>query len=109
MFSANDVVNINKRFSDGHLANKNSLEFAISSIKHKTSLDQISYLVRAIVVDHVFSDGNKRTAAAILIAFFIELEIGFDPDKIAKIILDISRKNISDINKIRRMIKNAIR
>ena len=89
--------------------NKSSLEFALSSIKTKAWIDQIAYLVRAILLDHVFEDGNKRTAAVIIIIYFTELEIGFDPQKIAEIILNIITKNINDINKIKRMIKNVIR
>ncbi|MBW2981445.1 Fic family protein [Candidatus Woesearchaeota archaeon] len=109
MFYINEIVNINKKFAKGIVMNKSSLEFALSSIKTKAWIDQIAYLVRAILLDHVFEDGNKRTAAVIIIIYFTELEIGFDPQKIAEIILNIITKNINDINKIKRMIKNVIR
>lgn len=109
MFYLNEIVNINKRFAKGTVVNKSSLEFALSSIKTKPWIDQVAYLVRAILLDHVFEDGNKRTAASIIIAYYTEFEIGFDPQKIALAILNIITKNINDINKIKRMIKNVVR
>ncbi len=109
MFYIHEVININKRFAKGIVVNKSSLEFALSSIKTKGWIDQVAYLVRAILLDHVFEDGNKRTAAAIIAAYYTEFEIGFDPQKIAYVILNIITKNINDINKIKRMIKNVVR
>ena len=109
MFIEKDVINLNKLFSNGIIRNKGSLSFALSSIKNKGSLEQLSYLVRAVITDHVFEDGNKRTAAVLIIAYFTEFEIGFDKEKITKAVLDIASKNITNIAKIRRIIKNVIR
>ena len=109
MFFINEIININKKFAKGIIVNKSSLEFALSSIKTKAWIDQVAYLVRAILLDHVFEDGNKRTAAAIIIVYFTEFEIGFDPQKIAQTIIKIVTQNINSINKIKRMIKNVIR
>jgi len=109
MFNEKDVVRLNKLFHNGTIRNKSSLSFALSSIKNKGSLEQLAYLIRAITVDHVFEDGNKRTAAVLITAYFTEFEIGFDKEKITKAILDIASKNITDINQIKRMIKNVIR
>jgi prophage maintenance system killer protein len=109
MFNEKDVIRLNKLFHEGIIRNKSSLSFALSSIKNKGSLEQLSYLVRAIIVDHVFEDGNKRTAAVLITAYFTEFEIGFDKEKVTKLVLNIASKNITDINKIKRMIKNVIR
>jgi len=109
MFLAKHVIIINKLFSNGNIRNKGSLSFALSSIKNKSSLDQLAYLVRAIITDHAFEDGNKRTAIAIVGAYYTELEIGFDNRKIRKLVLDVSSKSIANIPKIRRMIKNVVR
>lgn len=109
MFYLDDIININKRFARGLVINQSSLEFALSSIKSKPWIDQVAYLVRAILLDHVFEDGNKRTAASIIIAYYTEFEIGFDPQKIADVIIKITSKNINDMNKIKRMIKNVVR
>ena len=109
MFYSNEIININKKFAKGTVINKSSLEFAFSSIKAKTWIDQIAYLVRAILIDRVFEDGNKQTAASIIIAYYTEFGIGFDPQKLAQVIIKITSKNINDINKIKRMIKNVVR
>lgn len=110
MIDKQDIININKEFDNGNLINKSSLEFALSSLRHsKDWVKQLSYLVRAILIDHVFEEGNKRTASALMMAIIEEHKLGYDPYKIDKIIIEILKKNINDITKIRRMIKDAIR
>ncbi|MBW2965643.1 hypothetical protein KY342_00905 [Candidatus Woesearchaeota archaeon] len=109
MFYLNELININKKFARGIVVNKSSIEFALSSIKTKSWIDQVAYLIRAILLDHVFEDGNKRTAASIIIAYYTEFEIGFDPQKITEVIIKITSKNINNVSKIKRMIKNVIR
>ncbi|MBW2977854.1 hypothetical protein KY331_03340 [Candidatus Woesearchaeota archaeon] len=109
MFYINEIININKKFANGNIVNKSSLEFALSAIKTKAWIDQVAYLVRALLIDHVFEDGNKRTAASIIIAYYTEFEIGFDPQKIVEAIIKITSKNINNVSKIKRMIKNAVR
>ena len=110
LINKKDITAINKEIgSNGQFSNESSLEFALSIVKEKKSwLFELSYLVRSLLVDHVFQDGNKRTAAAIISLYLEENALGYDKEKIIKIILSISRKNTADINKIGRMIKNAI-
>ena len=102
MFKEENVITINKLFSNGIVRNQSSLSFALSSIKNKGSLEQLAHISRAIIVDHVFEDGNKRTTAAIIGAYYAELEIGFSNEKIRKLVLDVSSKNITNIPKIKR-------
>jgi prophage maintenance system killer protein len=109
MFYINEIININKKFANGNIVNKSSLEFALSAIKTKGWIDQVAYLVRALLIDHVFEDGNKRTAATIITVYFTEFEIGFDLQKIANIIIKIASQNINNVSKIKRMIKNVVR
>lgn len=100
---------VNKRFSNGRVINKLSLEFAESAMrKTKNWQEQAAYVIRAIVVDHAFEDGNKRTASAYLAGFLETYKIPYDPFKIDKIVLTLARGTKS-IGKIRRMIRNAIR
>ena len=105
-----DAISINIEIgSNGGFNNESSLEFALSIVRQKKSwLFELSYLVRSLLVDHVFQDGNKRTAATLIALYFEEKGLDYDKEKIIKAILQISRKNISDINKITRMIKNVI-
>jgi len=109
MFNKEDLINANKRFATGKIVNQGSLEFAISSIKTKSWMDQVAYLIRALLVDHVFEDGNKRTAASVIAMYYTEFKIGFDPEKVNEILIKIIKQNINDITKIKRMIKNVTR
>jgi prophage maintenance system killer protein len=102
-----DLIEINKRFADGKIINKGSLSFALS-VK-KTEIEQIAYLIRALLIDHSFEDGNKRTATSLISIYFTEYEIGFDPQKLTQNVIKIASKNINNIPKIKRMIKNVIR
>ncbi len=68
--SKEDLLRINKGFG-GILRNDSSLDFAIDIQKNKKFgiYKKLAYLWRAILVDHSFSDGNKRMAAFIALAF----------------------------------------
>ena len=110
MITVGDLIEINKQFSNGKAINNGSLEFAISLARDsKDWTKQLAYVVRAILIDHVFEEGNKRTAAALVISLFEIHKLGYDPQKVDIVIVDILKKNINNINKIRRMIKNATR
>lgn len=104
-----ELVKVNKRFSNGRIINKSSLEFAESALRRtKNWQEQAAYIVRAIVADHTFEDGNKRTAAAYIIGLLETYKIPYDPFKVDKMVLTLA-KGTKSIDKIRRMIKNAIR
>lgn len=105
-----DIVGLNQEIGEnGRFHNEGSLDFALSIIKHKKSwLLELGYLVRSLLVDHVFEDGNKRTAMAIVGVYLTDKNIEFDIDKISAVLWKISKKNIIDINKIVRAIKGAI-
>ena len=110
LINKKDITAINKEIgSNGQFSNESSLEFALSIVKEKKSwLFELSYLVRSLLVDHVFQDGNKRTAAAIITTYVRENNLDYDKEIIKNAILQISRKNINDINKIMRLMKNVI-
>lgn len=104
-----ELVRVNKKFSSGRVINKSSLEFAESALKRtKNWQEQAAHIIRAIVADHAFEDGNKRTAAAYLTGLFEVYKIPYDPFKVDKIVLALA-KGTKSIDKIRRMVKNAIR
>ena len=104
------VVNVNKEFDKGMLVNKSSLDFALSYAKHsKDWLKQLALVVRSISLDHVFEEGNKRTASALIMGIFEEKKLAYDSHKVDELIINIITKNIRDIEKIRRLIRNAIR
>ena len=59
-----DLIGINQQVgSNGKFHNEDSIDFALSIAKqNKSWLYELSYLVRSLLVDYVFQDGNKRTA-----------------------------------------------
>lgn len=110
MITKKGLIEINKEFDEGLIVNESSLNFALSSLNNtKDWIKQLSYLVRAILVDHMFKEGNKRTAAALILYFFEANKIAYDPYKVDKIIVEIISKNIESIEQIRRKLKDAIR
>ena len=110
MISKEDVIEINMVFDIGKIINEGSLDFALSSLKKtKDWLKQVSYLVRAVLINHVFEEGNKRTATALIMSVFENQKIAYDPRKVDEVVIEIIIKNINNINKIRSLIKNATR
>ena len=105
-----DLIGINQEIGgNGKFHNEDSLDFALSTAKHKKSwLYELSYIIRSLLVDHCFEDGNKRTAITVIITYFENNDLDYDKDKLTKTVWKIAKKNITDINKIMRMIKNAI-
>lgn len=109
MLSIQDIIEVNKEFDKGKLVNKGSLEFALSSSRHtKDWITQVAYLVRSIVLDHAFEEGNKRTAVALIIAYAEAHKKAYDATKVDQIIVKIIRKQMTDIERIRRLLKDAI-
>jgi prophage maintenance system killer protein len=110
MINKQYIIEINKNFSNGRLINQSSLDFALSYSKtSKDWIKQLAYLVRSILLDHVFEEGNKRTAAALICAFIEFHNLAYDAYKVDTLIIEILTKKINNINKIRRIIKNVIR
>ncbi|MBI2101802.1 hypothetical protein HYT53_04290 [Candidatus Woesearchaeota archaeon] len=105
-----DLIGINQQIGcNGKLHNEDSIDFALSIAKqNKSWLYELSYIVRSLLVDHCFEDGNKRSAIVVIITYFDNNNMDYDRDKLTKTVWNISKKNITDINKLMRLIKNAI-
>lgn len=109
MLTKKDIIAINERFSNGRIVNKSSIEFVLETTKKsKHWYKTMCLLTRAILIDHVFEDGNKRTAAAMIMAYLDMNGYTYNPDTIGKIVLLVAQKNITEINKIGRIIKHDI-
>jgi len=104
------VIRINKGFG-GNLRNEDSLGFALKMQENKKLGDykKLAYLWRAILVDHVFSDGNKRTAMFIAFAFAEEQGWIANRELLLHHVYSISSKNIANIRQIETRLKNALR
>jgi len=104
-----DLLRVNKGFG-GNLRSDSSLDFAFEQILNKKlgSFKKLAYLIRAILVDHPFSDGNKRTAAFVSFAFAKEQNKQVDRDLLLHHLVSITKKNISEIRNIEWRMRNAI-
>ncbi len=104
-----DIIAINQQFVESYFENESSLDFALSHLKHNIAwTKKVAHLIRSILIDHVFSDGNKRTACFILIYFTDLYGYEIEQKKALDIIKRIVLKNMISIKKIRDMIENAV-
>jgi len=110
IISKEDLLRINNGFG-GNLRSDSSIDFAFEKIKDKKlgEYKKLAYLMRAILVDHPFSDGNKRTATFVCFAFAEKYHKQADRELLIHHIISIASKNIQEIRNIERRMKNAIR
>ena len=109
MLSQKDLITINAQFHTGHIVNSGSLSYVLTETRRsKNWLRTAALVTRAVLIDHVFEDGNKRTAAAIIITLAEMHNVELNPDKVNETIIHILLKNTTDIRIIERFIKNAI-
>ena len=108
--SKEDLLRINQGFG-GNLRSDASIDFAFNKIEDSKLGDykQLAYLLRAILVDHPFSDGNKRTAMFLVFAFAKKNRRQVDRDLLIHHITSIAKKNIQEIRNIEWRLKNAIK
>ena len=104
------LLRINKGFG-GNLRNDSSLDFALEIQKNKKfgAYKKLAYLMRAILVDHPFSDGNKRTATFLALSFANQEKKQVDRDLLVHHVISIASKNIIIIKNIEWRLKNAIK
>lgn len=104
-----DLLRINKGFG-GNIRSSSSIDFALEKVNNPRLgfYKQLAYLWRAVLVDHPFSDGNKRTAVFFAYAFSKESNKCIDRDLLIYQAISIARKNLTNIRQIERRIKNAI-
>jgi len=106
-----DLLRINKGFG-GNLRSDSSLDFAFDMQNKKKLGDykKLAYLMRAILVDHPFSDGNKRTA--VFLAYGLAEENKkqiIDRELLVGHAVSIAKNNTTSIRQIVWRLKNAIR
>lgn len=108
MLSKKDIIEINRDHHTGKLSNEGSLDFAVSRVyRSKNWLKTVAILTRAILIDHVFEDGNKRTAAGVIAGIMEMNNVDYDVEKIAQIVIRITKENITNVNQIERVIMRA--
>lgn len=105
-----DLIRINNGFG-GNLRNEASLDFALeiqNNIRYG-EYQKLAYFMRAILVDHMFTDGNKRTALYVALAFSLENNKYIDKELLLHHILSITKNNENNITNIIWRLKNAIK
>jgi len=108
--SKKDLLRINKGFG-GNLRSSSSLDFAFDKLENKKLglYKRIAYFWRAILVDHPFSDGNKRTAMFVAFVFADENGLKVDRELLLHQATSIAKKNISNIKNIEQRIRTAVK
>ncbi len=108
--SKEDLLRINNGFG-GNLRSDSSLDFAIDKIKNPRVgfYIRLAYLWRAILVDHPFSDGNKRTAVFFAYAFAEESKKHIDRDLLVYQAVSIAKNNLTNIRQIGWRLKTCIK
>ena len=108
--SKEDLIRINQGFG-GNLRNVSSLDYAIEMQKNNKLGDykKLAYLIRAILVDHPFLDGNKRTAMYLCLKFAEENKKQLDRDLLLEQIVSIAKNNITEIRNIEWRLKTCIK
>lgn len=105
----NDLVEINKIFSEGKILKKSEIKFTLSAIKENKNWQQnLTYLVETIICGHTFLDGNKRTATALILYFFNKHNVLYDRDSIARTVIIIAKMKKPNFKKIQREINKCI-
>ncbi len=98
-----EIIKINKELG-GSLSRASSLDFACD-MKTKNIYKKNACLVRAITVDHPFTDFNKSTATITTLRSFNRKGIKCNEDKLIRGILNIAKTNETDLNKIERGLR----
>lgn len=105
-----ELLRINKGFG-GNLRSGSSLNYAIDMQENNKlgEYKKLAYLMRAIIVDHPFTDANKRTAIYLALKFAEENKKQVDRELLLHHIISIAKNNETKILNIERRLKNAIR
>ena len=107
--SKEDLLRINKGFGGG-LRNDTSLDYALDMQENKKLgiYKKLAYLIRAILVDHPFTDGNKRTATFVVLAFIDESKKQVNKELLEHHIVSIASQNITDIRNIEQRLRSCV-
>lgn len=105
-----DVVAINQEIGEsGEFHNESSLDFALQAATVKQNwVYEASYLLRSLLTDHVFLDGNKRTALLVALYYIEENGKECDKEKLVQLMRKIAKNHITHPVKIARLLYGTI-
>lgn len=110
ILSKEDIRSINEQYG-GSMRMDAEIETALEAGKGKTIFKKVAYLLRAILVGHPFTDGNKRTALMVALAMLEKSQIKIEEKQKERIIEElrkIASGNERDINRIERLVRYAV-
>ena len=108
--SMEEIRSINEQYG-GSLRMDAEIETALEAGKGMSIYRKVAYLLRAILVGHPFTDGNKRTAFVVTTTMVGKSQINLSDaqkERIVEEIRKIASKNVRDIDKIERSIRYVI-
>lgn len=103
------IREINKRYG-GNLRSDTEVETALHRARGKNVYRKIACLWRAILAGHLFTDANKRTALMVSLTILEKCQIKLTPEGkkiLVSAIKKIARENITDVDKIERLVRYA--
>ncbi len=110
MITISRIKEINERYG-GTLRNDAEIETALYLGKGKCVFKKLAYLLKAILVGHPFTDGNKRTALMVALIMLEDCEIKINDLQKVRLIAKITKiasENIVDVSRIERWIRYAV-
>jgi len=94
------------------LGSDSSIDYALSAGRERGLYWRIALLWRAILVDHPFTDVNKRTALNVAFLMLERNDVNLNDEaknRITKSVLEVAQKNITSIKNIERRVRYAVK
>lgn len=115
MITVSELKIINQEVGEtGDLRDTSALSYAIdqaNSLRSDAFFKQLAYIARALLIDHAFVEGNKRTFTKFAAMLLKENKIELEAAKMWRLmdcIYKITTKKITNIGKIRLMLINYL-
>ena len=106
MLNKDDIIFIHNIAANKYGILNDNIDSCFASIDYYDSIEEkISSIVRAIIKNHYFIDGNKRTALAVYYTLCktYNLPLKYDDDDLGKVLEDISEHKYS-VKEIRNIL-----
>jgi prophage maintenance system killer protein len=102
----NKIIRANAAFGE-KVKSESSLDHASERATYeKSRFKKLALLVRAIVVDHTFTDANKRTAL-VTISSELSEDYKINRKRLVIVLRNIAERNINDLDQISRRIRKC--
>lgn len=103
------IRSINEQYG-GHLLSDAEIDSALCMGKGN-AYRKVACLLRALLVGHPFTDGNKRTALVVALTILEACDIAVDDkakERLVAEVMDVASQNIENISTIERRIRYAV-